>query len=323
MTSRAPTMGRVSGRLRLAVAGAAVVTVLTAATAAAVAPTPMGVSAPMGVQAPAMTRLGASPSQYPRASSPPPGFLLERGRFKPVAIPRRLEDLAPQGIGPFGINDRGQIVGEYVDAGNVPHGFLLDKAGRFTPIDVPGAKATNAAKINNRGQIVGAYSNDTTDLDANGVPRRGFVLDRGRYIRLDFPGARSSQALDINDRGQVSGDYQDADGVFHGYVWERGRFRTVDGPRAGGTAVAGINNRGQLTGTTGPVQIADAFVLDRGQVRHLQGARRPAHRPLWHQRPGPGRGRRRDCHDGFRVPARPKGPAHRDQPARRQRHRRY
>jgi hypothetical protein len=186
-----------------------------------------------------MIRLGASPSQYPRASSPPPGFLLERGRFKPVAIPRRLEDLAPQGIGPFGINDRGQIVGEYVDAGNVPHGFLLDKAGRFTPIDVPGAKATNAAKINNRGQIVGAYSNDTTDLDANGVPRRGFVLDKhGRFTRLDVPGARSSQALDINDRGQVSGDYQDADGVFRGYVWERGRFRTVDGPRAGEPAPA-------------------------------------------------------------------------------------
>jgi uncharacterized membrane protein len=95
---------------------------------------------------------------------------------------------------------------------------------------------------------VGAYSNDTTDLDANGVPRRGFLLDRGRYVRLDFPGSVSSQALDINDRGQVSGDYQDADGVFHGYVWERGRFRTVDGPRAGGTGAGGINNRGQILG---------------------------------------------------------------------------
>jgi hypothetical protein len=38
MTPTAPTRGRVSGRLRLAVAGAVVATVLTAATAAAVAP---------------------------------------------------------------------------------------------------------------------------------------------------------------------------------------------------------------------------------------------------------------------------------------------
>jgi Spy/CpxP family protein refolding chaperone len=46
MASTARTsLGR---RLRLAVAGAAVVTALTVATAAAVALTPMGVSAPMG-----------------------------------------------------------------------------------------------------------------------------------------------------------------------------------------------------------------------------------------------------------------------------------
>jgi hypothetical protein len=38
MTLRAPTMGRVSGRLRLVVAGAAVVTALTAATAGASLP---------------------------------------------------------------------------------------------------------------------------------------------------------------------------------------------------------------------------------------------------------------------------------------------
>jgi hypothetical protein len=85
---------------------------------------------------------------------------------------------------------------------------------------------------------VGAYSNDTTDLDANGVPRRGFLLDRGRYVRLDFPGSVSSQALDINDRGQVSGDYQDADGVFHGYVWERGACGPSTAHAPGGPAPA-------------------------------------------------------------------------------------
>jgi hypothetical protein len=41
MTSMAPTMGRVGGRLRLAVAGAVVLTALTMATAAA-APTRWG-----------------------------------------------------------------------------------------------------------------------------------------------------------------------------------------------------------------------------------------------------------------------------------------
>jgi hypothetical protein len=92
----------------------------------------------------------------PTASSPVPGFLLERGRYTPVAIPRRLAATAPWGIYPTGINDRRQIVGEYVDDRLISRGFLLDKHGRLTRIDVPGSLATNAAKINNRGQIVGA-----------------------------------------------------------------------------------------------------------------------------------------------------------------------
>jgi hypothetical protein len=87
-------------------------------------------------------RLGASPSQAPRASSPAPGFLLERGRFKPVAIPRGQEDLAPQGIAPININDGGQIVGAYTDPAGASRGFRLDR-GRITTIDVPGPRRPN------------------------------------------------------------------------------------------------------------------------------------------------------------------------------------
>jgi hypothetical protein len=41
------------------------------------------------------------------------------------------------------------------------HGFLLAKgaSGPFTPIDVPGAPASGATGINDRGQIVGLYAN--------------------------------------------------------------------------------------------------------------------------------------------------------------------
>jgi probable HAF family extracellular repeat protein len=249
-----PTIRR---RLRLAVAGAVMLTSLTAATAAA-APTLLG------GQAPAMTRPGASPDQDPRAGSPPPGFLWERGRFKPVAIPRGLEDLAPQGIAPIGINDRGQIVGTYGVLDVDTHGFLLDRRGprgRFTKVDVPGAKGTQPQGINDRGQIVGKYS-EVSGAVSSGVPVRGFVYDRGRYVRLDFPGARSSQAFDINDHGQVVGEYTDANGAPHGYVWERGRFRSIE---AGGALA--INNRGQITGVRQqPDGSLRGFLLDGGRV---------------------------------------------------------
>jgi hypothetical protein len=190
MASTPRTRRRLRRGLRLAVAGGAVVTALTAATAAASPPTPIGDAAPMGVQAPGMTRPDSDPG--PRVGSPAPGFLLERGRYRPVAIPPHLAATAPQGISPMGVNDHGQIVGEYGDQDGVDHGFLLDRGGRFTRIDVPGAKGTEAIKVNNRGQIVGAYSDTAVVLEPPAVPKRSFLLERGRLTRLDPPPARSA-----------------------------------------------------------------------------------------------------------------------------------
>jgi len=43
-------------------------------------------------------------------------------------------------------------------AGGTTHGFLLDKHGSFTTIDVPGASSTAAQGINAWGGIVGTYT---------------------------------------------------------------------------------------------------------------------------------------------------------------------
>ena len=56
-----------------------------------------------------------------------------------------------------GVNDVGQIVGCYRDAGGTYHGFLLDVDGSYTTLDVPGPSATYAIGINASGQIVGFY----------------------------------------------------------------------------------------------------------------------------------------------------------------------
>ena len=83
-----PARTKLGRRLCLAVAGAAVLTALTTATAAASPPTPMGVQADAG----------------PRSLTP--GFLLERGRYTTLEVPGATVETAPGGI-----NDRGQIVG--------------------------------------------------------------------------------------------------------------------------------------------------------------------------------------------------------------------
>jgi probable HAF family extracellular repeat protein len=192
-----------------------------------------------------------------------PGFLLEKGRYVTIDVPRRLWETAPEGIGPIGINDLGQIVGSYTDNRGMVHGFLLDRRrARFANIDVPGALGTQAERINNGGQIVGKYAEDLEDVQNNTL--RAFLFDRGRFVRLDFPRARQTLAHGINARGQVVGEYTDRTGTIHGFRWERGRFTTIDGPRRRPGGLVEINDRGQMLGLFGPDDAARGFLLGSG-----------------------------------------------------------
>ena len=102
------------------------------------------------------------------------------------------------------INDRGQLVGAYLERGAAPnpdgtipagtvHGFVWER-GRFASFDVPGSIFTQAFGINDRGQIAGGY------YDATGT-QHAFLQDRGRYQTLDAPGGNI--AYGINDRGEI------------------------------------------------------------------------------------------------------------------------
>src|SRR5262249_41488537 len=58
----------------------------------------------------------------------------------------------------LGVNNLGEIVGDYVDTGGVMHGFL-DNAGSFTTLDPIGSTATTINGINDLGTVVGFYVN--------------------------------------------------------------------------------------------------------------------------------------------------------------------
>jgi hypothetical protein len=61
----------------------------------------------------------------------------------------------------LGANNRGQIVGQYVETDLRCHGFVLSR-GAFTTIDDPDAlSSTGASDINDRGQIVGFRDGQT------------------------------------------------------------------------------------------------------------------------------------------------------------------
>ena len=98
-----------------------------------------------------------------------------------------------------GVNDDGQVVGNYRDAAGNFHGFFWD-AGLFLTIDVPfpDATITGPTAINNVGQIIGFY------FDRNGRVH-GFLYENGIFAAFNFPKAVDTLPADINDHGQIVG----------------------------------------------------------------------------------------------------------------------
>jgi probable HAF family extracellular repeat protein len=116
----------------------------------------------------------------------------------------------------------------------------------FTTIDVPGSFSTDAAGINDMGQIVGSFT------DASG--QHGYLLSDGSFTTIDVPGSFSTDAGGINNAGQIVGSFTDAiftpGNLGHGYLLSDGSFTTIDVPGStdAATNARDINNVGQIVG---------------------------------------------------------------------------
>ncbi len=143
--------------------------------------------------------------------APPPNnevshsFVDVGGRYTTLSVPG-----ATAGSGAEAINDKGQIVGTYIDDSGI-HAYI-DRGGSFTFFDV-GAFETESSGINDAGQVVGIYE------DAPGEPYYSFVRDSdGSVTQLNVPGAMSTEATGINNLGQIVGSFEDSTGAAHGFL---------------------------------------------------------------------------------------------------------
>jgi probable HAF family extracellular repeat protein len=84
------------------------------------------------------------------SSSSSQSFVETGGVYTPINYPGAIQTFAS------GINDRGQVVGYFVDSSGAEHGFV-ETGGVYTPINYPGSPATNPEGINANGEIVGSY----------------------------------------------------------------------------------------------------------------------------------------------------------------------
>jgi probable HAF family extracellular repeat protein len=192
------------------------------------------------------------------------GYLLDDGKFRQIAKP------GAAGTLPFGMNNRGHIVGIYDDADGRSHGFLWAR-GRFWTIDHPkgtgttpeGISGSGAFDINDRGQIVGAY------VDRDGHVR-GYRWDWGWFRTIDAPGSTDTTAFSINNRGQMTIQSSTADEPLRSFLYDDGDFTRIEYPGADGTLVHKIGNDGEVVGVYGVgVSAQLGFTLNRGRYRSV------------------------------------------------------
>src|SRR3989440_8982918 len=145
---------------------------------------------------------------------------------------------------PQKINERGDVVGEFIDSSGVTRGFIRFSNGSFSdPIVDPNDTVgfTEGRGINNSGTVCGDYASS----DGN---NHGFFLSGGTFTEYDVPGAVSTSVLGINDVADFTGSVSFGSGIFPGDVSVGGTLTSFNVPGALPTLAYQSNNSTQLVG---------------------------------------------------------------------------
>ena len=145
---------------------------------------------------------------------------------------------------PQKINERGDIIGVFVDSSGVTRGFVRFKNGTFSdPIVDPNDTAgfTEGRGINNSGIMAGDYINSEGTIHS-------FFLSEGTFTEYDIADAVETNLLSINEAGDFTGGFDpDGSGVFQGFISVGGTLTTFGVPDALSTFAYQINNSKLLT----------------------------------------------------------------------------
>jgi hypothetical protein len=144
---------------------------------------------------------------------------------------------------PQKINERGDIVGEFIDLAGVTRGFVRFSDGSFSdPIVDPNDNVgfTEGRGINNSRTVAGDYA--ISDGTAH-----SFFLSGGTFTEYDVPGALSTTVLGINDVGDFAGAFADSNGLAPAFINVGGTLTSFSVPDAAATVAYEINNNKELT----------------------------------------------------------------------------
>jgi hypothetical protein len=145
---------------------------------------------------------------------------------------------------PQKINERGDVVGVFIDSNAVTRAFVRFSDGSFSdPIVDPNDTVgfTEGRGINNSRTVDGDYIGGDNELHS-------FFLSNGTFTQYDVPGALETNLLSINDAGDFTGGFDpDGSGVFQAFVSVGGTLTSFSVPGAASTFAYETNNSNQLT----------------------------------------------------------------------------
>jgi probable HAF family extracellular repeat protein len=198
-------------------------------------------------------------------------FLWRKGVMTPLPL------LGGNNGGAFGINNRGEIVGQAENSifdptcDGLPQVFQLEPVlwqkgeARALPT-LAGDPDGLALAVNDKGQVVGASGDCSFSFHA-------LLWQDGVANNLGSLGGSTVSASDINNRGQVVGSsYLNGNNVFHAFLWQNGIMTDIDTvPGDLFSFASSINDRGQVVGTFAPPSsfFVRAFLWQNGAMADL------------------------------------------------------
>ena len=165
------------------------------------------------------------------------GFVYASGKFTAINFPKS------NGTQAIGINDKGDVVGLYLDSTSVQHGYVK-RGTKYTSIDVSGDSTTEAWGINNSGQITVFAVNSSGGYDS-------FLYNGKTFKKISDPSAGTTGTIAriVNNKGDVAGAYFNSSGLEVGFLRHSGKYYDVKDPKgANGTRPDGLNDQVEIVG---------------------------------------------------------------------------